>query len=245
VVLAAADARHGSVEVVHVSGFPVVLAQTAGAHVAAAHSLRFPMPFQACSAGYGRPCSHTARMTGRTVKLAEGAGMTGCRLWEVARTTFFYSGATRPTDQLHRGDPSRGGARNSPWRRQWQREYRDRVYRVYRQTVGCGFDMQVDPLGQPWFGKRDLGGHLTVTCLLLPSQVHHHFFAITSGMRVRGLWCARRAIGHHVTVSRRLLSTQAPPQQSQISRTRNIGIVAHIDAVSMESGYYSIRTPDF
>ncbi|KAF2864759.1 P-loop containing nucleoside triphosphate hydrolase protein [Massariosphaeria phaeospora] len=50
-------------------------------------------------------------------------------------------------------------------------------------------------------------------------------------MYVGWAWCARRVIRHHVTVSRRLLSTQTHTQQELLSRTtRNIGIIAHIDA---------------
>lgn len=54
-----------------------------------------------------------------------------------------------------------------------------------------------------------------------------------------GMWlgwacCARRVIRHNVKVPRRLLSTQAIPHTDQLSKTtRNIGIIAHIDAVSI------------
>jgi hypothetical protein len=37
-----------------------------------------------------------------------------------------------------------------------------------------------------------------------------------------------------VTTSRRLLSSQTAAQQSLLSKTRNIGIIAHIDAVGDE-----------
>ena len=51
-------------------------------------------------------------------------------------------------------------------------------------------------------------------------------------MRHAFVWCTRaRAIRHNVTFQRRLLSSQAYPQQSLLSKTRNIGIIAHIDAV--------------
>ncbi|KAH7125467.1 P-loop containing nucleoside triphosphate hydrolase protein [Dendryphion nanum] len=49
-------------------------------------------------------------------------------------------------------------------------------------------------------------------------------------MRFVWVGCARRAIRRNVIVNRRLLSSQAHPQQSQLSKTRNIGIIAHIDA---------------
>jgi elongation factor G len=52
-------------------------------------------------------------------------------------------------------------------------------------------------------------------------------------MRVGWVWCARRVVRHNVKVPRRLLSTQAQPHHDVLSRaTRNIGIIAHIDAVS-------------
>lgn len=44
--------------------------------------------------------------------------------------------------------------------------------------------------------------------------------------------CARRVVRHDVKVSRRLLSTQTPQADLLSKTTRNIGIVAHIDAVS-------------
>ncbi|KAF2277983.1 P-loop containing nucleoside triphosphate hydrolase protein [Westerdykella ornata] len=49
-------------------------------------------------------------------------------------------------------------------------------------------------------------------------------------MRFGWVWCTRRAIRHRTNViaPRRLLSTQAASQQ--LSKTRNIGIIAHIDA---------------
>jgi elongation factor G len=50
-------------------------------------------------------------------------------------------------------------------------------------------------------------------------------------MRVGLVWCARRVVRHNVKTPRRLLSTQAPPQTDALSKgTRNIGIIAHIDA---------------
>jgi hypothetical protein len=50
-------------------------------------------------------------------------------------------------------------------------------------------------------------------------------------MRVGWVWCARRVVRHNVKLPRRLLSTQA----DALSRaTRNIGIIAHIDAVRMD-----------
>jgi hypothetical protein len=52
-------------------------------------------------------------------------------------------------------------------------------------------------------------------------------------MRVGWLRCAPRVARHNVKVPRRLLSTQAQPHHDVLSRaTRNIGIIAHIDAVS-------------
>lgn len=52
------------------------------------------------------------------------------------------------------------------------------------------------------------------------------------GMWLGWIGCARRAVRHNVIVSRRLLSTQAQRQHAQLAKTRNIGIIAHIDAVS-------------
>ncbi|KAF2106940.1 mitochondrial translation elongation factor-like protein G [Lophiotrema nucula] len=49
-------------------------------------------------------------------------------------------------------------------------------------------------------------------------------------MRLGWVWRTSRAVRHNVTVHRRLLSSQVNPQQVQLSRTRNIGIIAHIDA---------------
>ncbi|KAF1961680.1 P-loop containing nucleoside triphosphate hydrolase protein [Byssothecium circinans] len=50
-------------------------------------------------------------------------------------------------------------------------------------------------------------------------------------MQSRWIWCARRVVSHHVRAPRRLLSTQASPEGDQLSKTtRNIGIIAHIDA---------------
>lgn len=65
------------------------------------------------------------------------------------------------------------------------------------------------------------------------SLLHHHLSLIynISGMRLAWVWCARRATRHNVTLIRRLASTQAVVQQNQLSKTRNIGIIAHIDAV--------------
>ena len=52
-------------------------------------------------------------------------------------------------------------------------------------------------------------------------------------MRIGWVWCVRRVIRHNVKPPRRLLSTQAQPQTDALSKaTRNIGIIAHIDAVS-------------
>ncbi|KAF2002408.1 mitochondrial translation elongation factor-like protein G [Amniculicola lignicola CBS 123094] len=47
-------------------------------------------------------------------------------------------------------------------------------------------------------------------------------------MRLGWAWCARRAIRQHVVVPRRRLST--PTATQELSKTRNIGIIAHIDA---------------
>jgi elongation factor G len=50
-------------------------------------------------------------------------------------------------------------------------------------------------------------------------------------MRVALVWCVRRVVRHNVKTPRRLLSTQTPLQTDALSRaTRNIGIIAHIDA---------------
>jgi hypothetical protein len=56
-------------------------------------------------------------------------------------------------------------------------------------------------------------------------------------MRDGWVWCARRVVRHNVKLPRRLLSTQAQPQADALSRaTRNIGIIAHIDAVRTLKG---------
>jgi hypothetical protein len=53
-----------------------------------------------------------------------------------------------------------------------------------------------------------------------------------TGMRVGWVCSARRVVWHNVKVPRRLLSTPAQPQADALSKaTRNIGIIAHIDAV--------------
>ena len=44
---------------------------------------------------------------------------------------------------------------------------------------------------------------------------------------------ARRVVRHDVKAPRRLLSTQSPTADLLSRTTRNIGIVAHIDAVSV------------
>ncbi|USP77615.1 Ribosome-releasing factor 2, mitochondrial [Curvularia clavata] len=44
------------------------------------------------------------------------------------------------------------------------------------------------------------------------------------------MWCARRVIRHNVKTPRRLLSTQASQHDLLSKATRNIGIIAHIDA---------------
>ncbi|KAF1938091.1 P-loop containing nucleoside triphosphate hydrolase protein [Clathrospora elynae] len=50
-------------------------------------------------------------------------------------------------------------------------------------------------------------------------------------MRIGWVWRARRVARHHVKTPRRLLSTQPQPQSDLLSKaTRNIGIIAHIDA---------------
>lgn len=46
------------------------------------------------------------------------------------------------------------------------------------------------------------------------------------------MWCARRVVRPNVKTPRRLLSTQAPQHDLLSKATRNIGIIAHIDAVS-------------
>ncbi|KAF2270312.1 P-loop containing nucleoside triphosphate hydrolase protein [Lojkania enalia] len=49
-------------------------------------------------------------------------------------------------------------------------------------------------------------------------------------MRFGWVWCVRRAVRHNVNAPQRLLSSQANTQHARLSRTRNIGIIAHIDA---------------
>ncbi|KAF5848353.1 hypothetical protein GGP41_005781 [Bipolaris sorokiniana] len=44
------------------------------------------------------------------------------------------------------------------------------------------------------------------------------------------IWCARRVVRHNVKTPRRLLSTQTPQHDLLSKVTRNIGIIAHIDA---------------
>jgi len=75
----------------------------------------------------------------------------------------------------------------------------------------------------------------------LGHHVHPRFTSYTLhcncavvGMRVGWVWCARRVVRHNVKATRRLLSSQAQPQTDALQRaTRNIGIIAHIDAVSI------------
>ncbi|KAF2191497.1 mitochondrial translation elongation factor-like protein G [Zopfia rhizophila CBS 207.26] len=49
-------------------------------------------------------------------------------------------------------------------------------------------------------------------------------------MRIRWAWSARRIVRHNVIAPRRLLSSQTEPGRAQLSKIRNIGIIAHIDA---------------
>ncbi|KAH8724350.1 mitochondrial translation elongation factor-like protein G [Phaeosphaeriaceae sp. PMI808] len=50
-------------------------------------------------------------------------------------------------------------------------------------------------------------------------------------MWIGWVWCARRLVRHNVKTLPRLLSTQAQPSADALSKaTRNIGIIAHIDA---------------
>ncbi|KAF2126241.1 P-loop containing nucleoside triphosphate hydrolase protein [Dothidotthia symphoricarpi CBS 119687] len=49
-------------------------------------------------------------------------------------------------------------------------------------------------------------------------------------MRVGWVWCARRVVRHNVKAPRRLLSTAVPQPDLLSKSTRNIGIIAHIDA---------------
>lgn len=52
-----------------------------------------------------------------------------------------------------------------------------------------------------------------------------------AAMRAGWLWCARRVVRCNVRAPQRLLSTQAVPPPHQLAAiTRNIGIIAHIDA---------------
>lgn len=72
---------------------------------------------------------------------------------------------------------------------------------------------------------------LIITCTL-PFICHclHTRYCADFGMWVGWARCARRVVRHDVKAPRRLLSTQAP--HDVLSKTtRNIGIVAHIDAV--------------
>jgi hypothetical protein len=88
--------------------------------------------------------------------------------------------------------------------------------------------------------RRDLDSWsidlLDITCNLtskvLTTIVYIVHLGAESGMWVRWARCARRVVRHDVKAPKRLLSTQ-PPQAELLSKaTRNIGIVAHIDAVS-------------
>ena len=82
---------------------------------------------------------------------------------------------------------------------------------------------------------------LDITCNLtfkvLTTIVYILHLGAESGMWVRWARCARRVVRHDVKAPKRLLSTQ-PSQAELLSKTtRNIGIVAHIDAVS-----YHVKT---
>ena len=75
--------------------------------------------------------------------------------------------------------------------------------------------------------------NLVITCSLHSIT---HCLSILSvadfGMWIGWARCARRVVRHNVKASRRLLSTQTPQADLLSKTTRNIGIVAHIDAVS-------------
>jgi hypothetical protein len=76
---------------------------------------------------------------------------------------------------------------------------------------------------------------LTFTSIL-PSHVERlSSFAssLATGMRFVWVCTARRAVGRHALPSRRLLSTQINAHDKLAETTRNIGIIAHIDAVSI------------
>lgn len=72
----------------------------------------------------------------------------------------------------------------------------------------------------------------SITCSILRSiRLFFNRICAIAGMRI-GWVCARRIVRHNVKTPRRLLSTQAPLQSDTLSKaTRNIGIIAHIDAV--------------
>lgn len=79
-----------------------------------------------------------------------------------------------------------------------------------------------------------------ITCIALSSFFPSHRNCAVTGMRVGWVWCTRRAVRHNVTTARRLLSSHTQPQADALQRaTRNIGIIAHIDAVSTAQGSMS------
>lgn len=75
--------------------------------------------------------------------------------------------------------------------------------------------------------------NLVITCRLY-YIVHclSILFIADLGMWIGWARCARRVVWHNVKAPRRLLSTSTPQADLLSKTTRNIGIVAHIDAVS-------------
>lgn len=87
-----------------------------GCTVAPEPRLHFQMPCQVGSEIPDLPYSHSDRTLVHTERLAEGAGMGGCRWWEGARMLFCYDAGTKPRDLLRRDGQDREPS--SPWPRQ-------------------------------------------------------------------------------------------------------------------------------
>lgn len=200
----------------------------------ALHSLR------QCWAGFallGRLCTHIALPHRGTAMPVEAAGMRGYQQWERARRTCDSPlEKMTPMGRRRRDDPDRG--RCSPWReraigarvscRQLSSQCWSPGDVVYRRCSG-----QATCREQGRRTSRTDDVIFVITCSpqspFIASASHRAAFVMWVGW----VWCARRVVRHNVKTPRRLLSTQALPQADSLVRaTRNIGIIAHIDAVS-------------